>query len=86
LKVLWQRLFAPELKIMTEVERIGVLQQAAADRRAEYANKKEQAALAGDAALSGLLPSSRKRMEDAEAAHIAALQKWQNKQARQNSY
>ncbi len=71
LKSLWQRLSARDGKVKAEVERIAVLQRAAASRRAEYAETKDQAA--------------RKRMEEAEAAHTAALQSWENKQSRQKS-
>ena len=75
-KTLWQRLSAQDVKVKAEVERIAVLQQTAASRRAEYAAEKEREAP---------LLASRKRMEDAEAAHIAALQSWENKQSRQKS-
>ena len=83
--LLWQRVSAPDLKDKAEVERIAALQQTAAKRRAEYAEEKERAAQAGDAAPPGPLASSRKRVEDAEAAHTAALQAWENKQSRQKS-
>ncbi|MDQ2800786.1 MAG: hypothetical protein M3Y13_14240 [Armatimonadota bacterium] len=53
------------------MERLAVLQQTAAGRRAEYAATPDQAA--------------RTRMEEAEAAHTAALQAWENKQSRQKS-
>lgn len=85
LTLLWQRLSAPDSKVKAEVERIAVLQQTAASRRAEYAEEKERAALTGDASPPSPLASSRKRMEDAEAAHTAALQAWDNKQSRQKS-
>ena len=75
-KSLWQRLFAQDVKTKAEVEQIAVLQQTAASRRAEYAAEKEREAP---------LTVSRKRMEDAEAAHTAALQTWENKQSRQKS-
>ena len=89
-KLLWQRLSAHDGKVKAEVERIALLQQTASVRRAEYAEaveKKQQAERAGggDASPSGPLSSSRKRMEAAEAAHVAALQTWENKQARQKS-
>lgn len=76
LNILWQRLSPDDSKVKAEVERIAVLQQTAARRRAEYAEEKER---------SASLSSSRKRMEEAEAAHTAALQAWENKQSRQKS-
>ena len=82
---LWQRLSAQDSKVKAEVEHLAVLQQTAAQRRAEYAEEKERAAQTGDASPPGPLASSRQRMEDAEAAHIAALQAWENKQSRQKS-
>ncbi|MGO8673168.1 MAG: hypothetical protein ACLQVD_17650 [Capsulimonadaceae bacterium] len=85
-QTLWQRLFDRNGRVKAEVERIGALQQAAVRLRAEYASKKEQAAQTGDGGGSSVLSSSRKRMEEAEFAHIAALQVWENKQARQKSY
>jgi len=84
--LLWQRLSGRGENVPTEVERIGILQQAAARRRAEYVEKTEQAARLGEASLSSPLSYSRKCMELAEAAHAAALQKWENKQSRQKSY
>ena len=69
-----------------EVDRIHVLQQAAAARRAEYAQKQEQAGKHGDASAHNPDSTSWKRLKEAESAHIAALQKWENKQARQKSH
>lgn len=71
-----QRFTASDTKTNAEVARIADLQQAAASRRAEYAAEKER---------GETLPASRKRMEEAEAAHTAALQAWENKQSRQKS-
>ncbi len=68
-QTLWQRVSAPDTQVKAELEQLGVLQQAAAIRRAEYAATPDQAA--------------RTRMEDAESAHTAALQAWENKQSRQ---
>jgi hypothetical protein len=65
-----------------EVQRIAALQVAAANRRAEYARMKQQNEASDDAALS----FGRKRMEEAESAHMAALQAWENRQSRQKSY
>ena len=76
LKLLWQRLSAPDAQDKAEVERLAVLQRTAASRRAEYAAEK-----ARDAPLALI----RTRMEEAEAAHTAALQLWENKQSRQKS-
>lgn len=75
----WRRSSGQDSKVKAEVERIASLQKTAADRRAEYSAEKEQAA-------PNALSSSRKRMEEAEAAHVAALQAWDNKQARQKSW
>ena len=83
--LLWRRVSARDTKDNAEVERIAALQQAAANRRAEYAVEKERAALAGDESPPGPLAVSRKRMEEAEAAHTVALQTWQNKESRQKS-
>ena len=83
--LLWQRMSAQDSKPNAEVERLAVLQRTAASRRAEYAEMKAQAALIGEASPPGPLASSRKRMEEAEAAHTAALQAWENKQSRQKS-
>jgi hypothetical protein len=85
LKLLWQRLSAPEWKVKAEVERIAVLQQTAARCRVEYAEEKKRAAHAGGASLAGAVSSSRARMEAAEATHMAALQIWENKESRQTS-
>ena len=84
LTLLWRRLSAQDTKVEAEIERLAVLQRTAATRRAEYAEKKEQAALKGEA-QADLLAPSRARMEEAEAAHTAALQAWENKQSRQKS-
>ncbi len=88
-KALWQRVSAQDTKAKAEVARISALQQTAANRRAEYAaaqaEEQERAAQTGDASPPGSLASSRKRMEDAEAAHTAGLQAWENKQSRQKS-
>lgn len=85
LTLLWQRMSTQDSKADADIERIGALQQTAAVRRAEYAELKAQAALAGEASPPGPLAASRKRMEDAETAHTAALQAWENKQSRQKS-
>ncbi len=82
--LLWRRLSAQDTKTRAEVERLAVLQQTAAGRRAQYAQKKEEAALNGGASPD-VLALSRARMEEAEAAHTAALQAWENKQSRQKS-
>ena len=74
--LLRQRFSASDTKSKAEIAQIGILQQAAAQRRAEYAAEKEK---------SEPQPATRKRMEAAEAAHTAALQAWENKQSRQKS-
>lgn len=85
MNALWQRLSAQDSKVKAEVERIATLQQTAAKRRAEYAEEKDRAAVLGSASSPGALSASRKRMEEAETAHTAALQAWENKQSRQKS-
>ena len=88
LKKLWRRLYGRNAKGAAEVEQIAVLQQAAAQRRAEYAQE-EQAALTAttppQASSQGSLTLSRKRVEEAEVAYSVALQAWDNKQSRQKS-
>ena len=86
MKLLWGQLFVPEVRSENELAHIAVLQQVAAGRRAEYAKKREQARLADPEALSSPLLASRKQMEQAESAHLAALQKWQNRESGQKSY
>lgn len=83
--LLWQRLSASDSKSNAEVEHLAVLQKTAATRRAEYAAQKERAAREGEASPPNALASSRARMEEAEIAHTAALQEWENKQSRQKS-
>lgn len=85
LKILWQRLFGSDSKAEAELARIAVAQQAAIQRRAEYAQVKERAARTGTTPPQGLLSLSQKRVEEAEAAYSVALQAWDNKQSRQKS-
>ncbi|MDQ2687838.1 MAG: hypothetical protein M3Y28_08235 [Armatimonadota bacterium] len=82
---LWQRVSGQEMNSDGEVERIAALQRAASLQRADYAQKREQAKQTGDASLEDALSSSRRKMEEAESAHAAALQKWNNKESRQKS-
>jgi len=77
--LLWQRFSTKDTKNNGEIERIGALQQTAAARRAEYAEMKAQDIPAGP------LSASRKRMEETDSAHAAALQAWENRQSRQKS-
>ena len=88
LKIIWQRWCGRDSAVAAEVARLTVLQQAAAKRRAEYAQEKERAALGGTMLLHTQEPlsSSRKRVEEAEAAYTVALQAWDNKQSRQKSW
>lgn len=90
LQILWQRMAAPKVPAETEVERIAVLHQAAAARRAEYAAEKERVTLetaqpSSSLPSSSLPSSSRKQVEEAEAAYATALQAWENRQSRQTS-
>ena len=85
LKLVWQRFSGHDSRGKDEVQRIAVLQQAAVRRRAEYAEKKEQADLTGDETLRNMVFVCRRLMEEAESAHMIALQKWENKQSRQKS-
>ena len=85
-RVLWGKVPGPTAIPLTEVERITALQRVASHRRAEFAALQEQGAAAGDSAShSAAEVVSRKRMKDAESAHMAALQAWQNKESRQRS-
>jgi hypothetical protein len=86
LQFFWQRMAAPKVTAETEVERIAVLQQVAATRRAEYAVEKERVMLETAAPPSSLPSSSRRQVEEAEAAYAAALQAWENRQSRQKSH
>jgi hypothetical protein len=79
LKSVWQSLHGSEAKTLAEVERIAALQQAAVQRRAEYAEENERQ---GSAARSDAVTPARKRVQEAEAAYAAALQIWDNKQFR----
>ncbi len=83
LQYIWQRMAAPKVTAETEVERIAVLQQAAAARRAEYAAEKERVMLETALPSSSLPSSSRRQVEEAEAAYAMALQAWENGQSRQ---
>jgi hypothetical protein len=100
LQFFWQRMAAPKVTAETEVERLAVLQQAAAARRAEYAAEKERvmlekappsssppsSSLPSSSLPSSSLPSSsRRQVEEAEAAYAMALQAWENRQSRQKS-
>ena len=85
LQILWQRMAAPKVPAETEVERIAVLHQAAAARRAEYAAEKERVTLETAQPSSSLPSSSRKQVEEAETAYATALQAWENRQSRQTS-
>ena len=86
LKLMWQRFTRPDVAVKSDLEKLHALQQTAAGRRKEYALQKEQAEKTSDASLLAGLAVSRKRMEEADLAHLAALQKWQNREARQKSY
>lgn len=86
LKHLARRLFPSGIVPAPEVERISALQQIAVKRRAEYRQEKQNASVARDERSTTSFSEGRKRMEEAEAAHIVALQRWENKQARQNSF
>jgi len=85
LKQFWQSLSGSDRKVDKEVVQIATLQQAAAARRAEYAEEKSRTLLTEDHLLPITLLTSRQRMEEAESAHLAALQKWENQQMRLKS-
>ena len=78
-------LFPPQVNSEADVERIHSLQLAATARRAEHAEKQAQADESGNPAHAGPQSVSWKKMKEAEAAHIAALQAWENKESRQRS-
>ncbi len=75
LRDLWRQWNNSEGREKAEVDQIAVLQRAAQQRRAEHAEHAEQTEQPG-------LTVSRKRVQEAEAAHAAALQAWNNKQFR----
>jgi tripartite-type tricarboxylate transporter receptor subunit TctC len=80
---IWRGFSNPPTTKDTEVERIAILKQTAATRRAEHARNQEQAGVANDAARSHSLSASLKRVKAAESEHIRALQTWENKNSRQ---
>jgi len=86
LKQLRRQLSAWGFKIKTEVEEIDALHQTAVRLRNEYTELAEQADNVDDPLIFEALQSCRKRKEEAEAIHMAALQDWENKQANQKSY
>jgi hypothetical protein len=92
LNALWRRLSGGESRDRAELTHIAFAQQEALRRRAEYAAAQEQeSATAAAAAQTGPVPrqsslsSSRRKVEAAESAYTAALQRWENRQARQKS-
>ena len=86
LEILWRRLSDGDFTTVSEVKRIAVLQQTAVRRRAEYEEEEKAVLAGGNTSPSHPLLYSQKRMKQAEAAHAAALQVWENKQSRQKSY
>ena len=86
LTLLWQRLSANDSHVKAEVDRIAFLQQTAVTRRAEYGAEQRKAAAIDTAPVPNAVSASRKRMEEAEAAHRNALQRWENKQSGQKSH
>jgi hypothetical protein len=81
-----RRLFPKESPVATEVEHIAFLKKAASTRRAEYVDLERSGEPASDAASLARLVASRKLMEEADTAHMVALQRWQNRQDRQKSF
>lgn len=79
LKNMWQSLHKSDAKTDAEVERIAALQQAAVQRRAEYAAEQERASENAPGT------DARKRVQEAEAAYAAALQAWDDKQFRRRT-
>jgi len=85
-KGLLQSAAAREIRDREELDRLGVLQQVASSRRAEYAEARESAERANEAATWSRLAVFRTRMDDAETAHYLALQTWQNRESGQKSF
>ena len=85
-KSLWANMFSKETPTNADVERIAALQRVASERRAEYAQAKEQAEANGDTGETAQLLAIRKRVNAAETAHNTALQMWTNKHTRQKSH
>lgn len=79
-KTFWQSLRQTEVRSNAEVERISELQQAAVQRRAEYAMEQERSAETG--MPTSTIATCRKRVQEAELAYATALQSWNNKQFR----
>ena len=82
-RLVWDRMFPPAPQ--DELKEIAKLRRIAVERREEHALNLDQAGLAGREKGSPLLTQSRKRMLDAESAHMVALQRWENREARQRS-
>jgi len=85
-KSLWRKAIDAEARDKEELKRLGVLQQLASSRRAEYAEARESAERANEPALWSGLTAVRKRMDDAETAHYLALQTWQNRESGQKIF
>ena len=83
LKTAWQRLRGGKETVSSDVARIAALQEAAKKRRAEYAAAQEQAADGGGSPER--LASSRKRVQEAEAAYATAMHQWDDKQFRRKT-
>jgi hypothetical protein len=84
LKTAWQRLRGGKEAVQADVARIAMLQEAAKKRRAEYAAAQEQAATS-ESGSPERLASSRKRVQDAEAAYATAMHLWDDKQFRRKT-
>ena len=83
-KRLWQNSKFNELRDTEELERLGVLQQIASSRRAEYAEELGQSG--SDAEMCRSTIEARRKMNEAETAHTLALREWENRESRQKSY
>jgi hypothetical protein len=83
---LLQKAADPETRDRDELQRLGVLQQIASGRRAEYAEAREKAERANETALWIELSAIRNRMDDAETTHYLALQTWENRESGQKSF
>jgi hypothetical protein len=86
LRLLWERLTASEVRSQKEIKNLRLLQLAANNRHMEYAAMQADSAVSPGASLKDSLCASRKVMEDADRAHMIALQKWENRLSRQKSY
>jgi len=74
------------LNRLTELDRLGVLQRTAAHHRAALTDEMKRAERDGSISSPETLKLLKKSLNDADTAHMAALQKWENRESGQKSY